>query len=51
MGYKILIADDEKEVIELLRLYLEKDGHTVFASYDGMSALGVISSTELTSLF
>lgn len=47
MGYKILIADDEKEVIELLRLYLEKDGHTVLACFDGMSALGIISSTQI----
>lgn len=47
MGFNILVADDEKEVIELLRLYLEKDGHTVFAAYDGMTALGIVSSREL----
>ena len=47
MAYNILIADDEKEVIELLRLYLEKDGHRVLAAYDGMTALGIVTSTEL----
>jgi DNA-binding response OmpR family regulator len=29
MGYKILIADDENEIRNLLRLYLENDGFTV----------------------
>ncbi|MCK9170289.1 MAG: response regulator transcription factor [Treponema sp.] len=47
MPYKILIADDEKEVIELLRLYLEKDGYTVLAAYDGITALGIVTSEEL----
>ena len=47
MGFNILLADDEKEVIELLRLYLEKDGHTVYEANDGMTALGIISSCRL----
>ena len=47
MAYKILIADDENEVIDVLTLYLEKDGHTVFAANDGVSALGIVSSQEL----
>ena len=25
MGYRILVADDEEEIRELLRLYLEKE--------------------------
>ena len=29
MGYKVLIADDENEIRNLLRLYLENDGFTV----------------------
>ncbi|MFA6856452.1 MAG: response regulator, partial [Treponema sp.] len=47
MPYKILIADDEKEVIELLRLYLEKDGYIVLSAYDGITALGIVTSEEL----
>ena len=27
MGYRILVADDEAEIRELLRLYLEKEGN------------------------
>jgi two-component system, OmpR family, alkaline phosphatase synthesis response regulator PhoP len=32
---QILVVDDEKDVIELLRFVLEKDGHKVFAAEDG----------------
>ena len=29
MAYKILVADDEAEIRDVLRLYLEKDGYAV----------------------
>ena len=36
---KILVADDDKNICELLRLYLEKEGYTVVLAYDGEEAL------------
>ncbi|MCM1088321.1 MAG: response regulator transcription factor [Muribaculaceae bacterium] len=42
MGYKILIADDEAEIRELLRLYLEKDGYEVLEATDGAEALSAL---------
>ncbi|MDE5852692.1 MAG: response regulator transcription factor [Oscillospiraceae bacterium] len=36
---KILVVDDDKNICELLRLYLEKEGYTVIISYDGEEAL------------
>lgn len=39
MGYRILIADDEAEIRELLRLYLEKEGYEVLEAADGEEAL------------
>ena len=39
MSNKILIADDEKEIVELLKLYLENEGHTIIEAYDGLDAL------------
>ena len=36
MGYRILIADDEAEIRDLLRLYLEKDGYEVLEAADGL---------------
>lgn len=39
MGYKILIADDEAEIRNLLKLYLENDGFMVIEAGDGLKAL------------
>lgn len=36
---KILVADDDKNICELLRLYLAKEGYTVQLAYDGTAAL------------
>lgn len=30
MAYKILITDDEKEIVKLLRLYLENDEVSIY---------------------
>ncbi len=39
MALKILVVDDDKNICELLRLYLEKEGYTVVFAYDGKMAL------------
>lgn len=39
MGYKILIADDEMEIRDVLRLYLEKDGYEIVEAADGMETM------------
>ncbi|BCI61373.1 response regulator transcription factor [Solibaculum mannosilyticum] len=36
---KILVVDDDSNICELLRLYLEKEGYTVFLASDGGKAL------------
>lgn len=36
---KILVVDDDKNICELLRLYLEKEGFAVTMAYDGNAAL------------
>ena len=38
-GKTILVADDDKNICELVRLYLEKEGYSVVTVYDGVSAL------------
>lgn len=37
--YKILVVDDEPEIVELLQIYLEMQGHKVVGAYDGAQAL------------
>lgn len=34
-GYRILVADDEPEVVDLVRMVLEMDGYTVLAAGNG----------------
>lgn len=45
--YKILIADDEKDIIKLLRLYLEKDDIKIYEAYDGIAAIDLLNQHEI----
>lgn len=40
---KIFIVNDEKEMVDLLRMELESEGFEVSAAYDGESALELIT--------
>lgn len=47
MGESILIVDDEKEIADLVELYLKNDGFTVYKFYNGKDALECVNSTKL----
>jgi two-component system alkaline phosphatase synthesis response regulator PhoP len=36
---RILVVDDDRKIVNLVRAYLEKDGYRVSAAYDGLQAL------------
>ncbi len=42
--YKILVADDEKDVVSLLRDYLELNGYCVYTAYNGVQAIEAASN-------
>jgi two-component system alkaline phosphatase synthesis response regulator PhoP len=42
MSQRILVVDDDKEIVRLLRAYLEQAGYQVLAAYDGETALHVL---------
>lgn len=42
MYEKILVVDDEKELADLLEVYLQNDGYSVYKFYNGMDALRCI---------
>lgn len=44
---KILIVDDEKEIADLVELYLKNDGYKVYKYYNGKDALECINNEEL----
>ena len=35
MNEKILVVDDEKELADLIEVYLKNDGYTVYKFYNG----------------
>lgn len=47
MNEKILVVDDEKEIADLLELYLQNDGYIVYKCYNGTDALKCIEETAL----
>lgn len=47
MSENILVVDDEKEIADLIELYLKNDGYTVYKFYNGMNALKCIEETKL----
>lgn len=47
MSYNILVVDDEKELADVIELYLTADGCTVHKCYTGKEALECIAHTDL----
>ena len=38
-GKRVLVVDDDVKTVELVKLYLTRDGYRVFCAYDGLEAL------------
>ena len=47
MNYTILIADDEAEIRNLLRLYLENENYNIIEVEDGQQALDILKSSHV----
>lgn len=47
MNENILLVDDEKEIADLIEVYLKNDGYHVHKFYNGTDALKCIESTNL----
>ena len=46
MPIKILVADDEPSICEVVKLYLEREGFTVFSADDGEAAMEIEASEQ-----
>ena len=46
MTHKILIAEDDTDIVELLRLYLENAGYQVVSAGDGRTAYSMVQSEK-----
>jgi two-component system alkaline phosphatase synthesis response regulator PhoP len=42
MGQRILVVDDDREIVRLVRTYLEQNGYEVLVAYDGEMALHIL---------
>ena len=40
--YNILICDDERDIVNALKIYLNDVNYTLFEAYDGKEALMVV---------
>lgn len=47
MAYRILTADDEAEIRDVLRLYLEQEGYEVVEASNGIEALEVLKKEKI----
>lgn len=47
MSYKILIAEDDNDIVEILRLYLENEGFDLVICNDGQEAFSEFEKTEV----
>lgn len=50
MSTKILLVDDDREIVELLNIYLQNEGFEVFKAYNGQQALNIIKEEEKLEL-
>jgi len=47
MERNILIIDDDKEIVELLAVYLRNEGYNIYKAYDGEEALHMLSLYQI----
>lgn len=43
----VLVIDDEKEIAELIEVYLKNDGYNVYKAYNGKDGLEIIKNEEI----
>ncbi|MFA9465963.1 MAG: response regulator transcription factor [Velocimicrobium sp.] len=47
MKYKILVAEDDEDIVELLKLYMENEGFTVQTANNGFDALSLVKAEKI----
>lgn len=47
---RILVCDDDKEIVEAIEIYLIQEGYEVCKAYDGQEALGILQKEKIDLL-
>lgn len=45
--YKILVCDDDKEIVEAIEIYLAQEGYEILKAYDGMQAVEMMKENDI----
>ncbi|MBQ6865330.1 MAG: response regulator, partial [Clostridia bacterium] len=45
--YRILVCDDERDIVSALKIYLEAEGHEVVTAHTGAEALAALEREEI----
>lgn len=45
--YRILVVDDDKEIVDAIEIYLKNEGYEIIKAYDGLQALEVIAQESV----
>ena len=45
--YNILVCDDDKEIVNAIEIYLEKEGYKIYKANNGKEALNIINKEEI----
>ena len=45
--YNILICDDDRDIVEALKIYLSGEDYRLFTAYNGQEALEVVRQHEI----
>lgn len=48
--FKVLVCDDDKEIVEAIEIYLSQEGYEVWKAYDGQDALKVLKERKIDLL-
>ncbi|MBE7035704.1 MAG: response regulator transcription factor, partial [Ruminococcaceae bacterium] len=44
---KILVVDDDREIVDSISIFLSGEGYKVLKAYDGIEALDILSQTQV----
>lgn len=45
--YNVLVADDEKEIIDAIEIYLQNEDIRILKAYDGLEALDILEKEKV----
>ena len=45
--YRILICDDDKEIVKAIEIYLSREGYEIEKAYNGKQAMQIIKVKEI----